>query len=98
MKHSINMGKQVYQIRDIKIDSFAMGEQKFKMDSRIYSYKLTVYKHKDGEEHILRINNINNSNDERIFGAQVYSGAVTNNLIKTKYNDFSAIHTGCYSD
>jgi len=98
MKNSKNMSKQVYQIKDHLINSFAKDEKLFKMDGNIYSYKVTIIKHSGKQEHILQIKNTKDVKDERIFGAQIYSKDVMETLLKNKYKDFGLIDTKCYTD
>ena len=99
MKHSENLGKQTYRIVDHSIDSFAIDNQLFKMDNRIYSYKVSEFKHQDGQtEHILLLKNTKDAKDERLFGANIYSPKSVEKLLKNKYKGYSPIVQTCYKD
>jgi hypothetical protein len=99
MKHSENLGKQTYRIVDHSIDSFAMDNQLFKMDNKIYSYKVSELKHHDGQtEHILLIKNTKDAKDERVFGANIYNVKDVQKLLKNKYKEYAAIDQTCYKD
>jgi len=99
MKHSVNIGKQTFNIKDHPIESFAIDTQLFKMDGQVYSYKISEFKHSKGTtEHILLLKNTKDASDERIFGDKVYSKTAIDKLVKDKYTGLSSIDQKCYAD
>jgi hypothetical protein len=99
MKHSVNIGKQTFNIKDHPIESFAIDTQLFKMDGQVYSYKISEFTHSKGTtEHILLLKNTKDASDERVFGDKVYSKTAIDKLIKDKYTGLTTIEQKCYTD
>jgi len=99
MKHSVNIGKQTFSIKDHPIESFAIDTQLFKMDGQVYAYKISQFKHANGAiEHILLLKNTKDASDERVFGDKVYTKTVVDKLVKDKYTGLSSIDQKCYTD
>ena len=97
-KRSVNIGNQIYQVRDHPIEKIDMNSQVFKMDKNAYKYKMTRFTIGTKDYDILYIYNADDRGEQYVFAAELYNGDTVKDIMKDNFHSVKPISLTCYKD
>ena len=97
-KRSVNIGNQVYQIRDHPIEKMNAKEQVFMMNKNVYGYKMTRYTVGIRDYDFLTISNVHDKTEQYVFSAELYNNQEMIDVLKENYKNIPQFELKCYRD
>jgi len=97
-KRSINLGSQVYQIKDHPIEKMDPNQQIFMMNKNVFAYKMTRYTLGIRNYDFLTITNVNDKVEQYVFAANLYNNQEMNDILKENYKNIPIFDLSCYKD